>query len=266
MKKLKFEKGTIAPFWLQDLEYMHEGIEEVIKGIVEGLLLTSSSCIISGCKVTQDNSKISMTSGWAYYQGEILPVKALDETEYSASQVINLKRKTEYDNTGLRIILKENKNFETNPYEINFLEPSLSTENSFVVKAGTLNLVEKIIQKCSVKEEDSGWITPLFTKDFLEVGKISSIKCRTKGNMTQIFGNIETPAANLYDFQNPIEIADVPSPLQDIRMLRHTCYNKDEVIIDIIKKDRKMIIQNMRPDDLLYLDGIMYFSGGNSNI
>lgn len=263
MKKLKFEKGTIAPFWLQDLEYMQEGIEEALKGIVEGLLLTSSSCIISGCKVTQDNSKISMTSGWAYHQGEILPVKALPETEYSASQVINLKIKTEYDNTGSRIILKENENFRANPYEINCLEPVLSTENGFIVRAGTLNLMEEIIQKCSVKEEDSGWITPFFTKDFLAVGDISSIKCRTKGNMTQIFGEIKTPAGNLYNFQDAIEIFDVPSPLQDIRMLRHTCYNKDEIIIDIIKKDRKMIILNMRPDDLLYLDGIMYFSGGN---
>lgn len=36
MKKLVFKEGSITPFWMKDLEYLQDGVEEAIGAIARG--------------------------------------------------------------------------------------------------------------------------------------------------------------------------------------------------------------------------------------
>ena len=96
MKKLEFEKGAITPFWIKDIEYMQNGFEEVLNGILEGIIQANrNGMLISGCLITQNDTTIKMRPGWFYHFGEILPVKELKETPcFEPDQKIYLIKKS----------------------------------------------------------------------------------------------------------------------------------------------------------------------------
>lgn len=295
MKKLKFEKDTIVPFWLKDLEYMQEGIEEALKGIVEGLSLDKKDMLISGCEITYKDGKISMTQGWFYHKGEILPVEALPESDCeNDSPTVYLEKVIEYSDSGDRKIVNKQGEETASPYEKIYLKPTLLPTGDIEVKQGDLGLVKKIVANYQAddaslkkKMEQSyqagdaslkkdiiqmyGEVDSEFKEDVMFTPQVLStngtkIKHITKGHITQIFGVIYFPTPDVYR-EIYVDIDNVPSPLQDIRIIKHTVYQKNEVIIDITKSDKKMRITGVNiscfDGDMLYLDDIMYFSGGN---
>lgn len=158
MKKLVYPQNTIAPFWLKDLEYMQEGFEDVVKGIIEGLSLGAKDLIISGCKITHKDSKISMTSGWCYYGGEILPVKALAETACTtASPRIYFVKNTGYDPSGSRLVYKEDNSQTQEVYKNEYLSPrivpsGIVPDYRLAISQGAWDLGERIANKNRLKD------------------------------------------------------------------------------------------------------------------
>lgn len=194
MKKLKFEEGAVTPFWLKDLEYMQEGFEETVKAVIEGLSLGKKDVLVSGCKITTKNSKVSMTSGWCYFGGEILPVKALSETSYTGSSPkIKLTKKSGCDINGARPVQKETETITFNPYHNDYLEPSLlsndfGTECQLALCPGAWDLGTRIINKNQLK--DTGIVTIRVDNSFTNKGYI---QYRQIGGVVQLYGELNIP-------------------------------------------------------------------------
>ena len=190
MKKLKFEEGAVTPFWLKDLEYMQEGFEETVKAVIEGLSLGKKDVLVSGCKITTKNSKVSMTSGWCYFGGEILPVKALSETSYTGSgPKIKLTKKSGYDNNGSRPVQKETETITFVPYQNDYLEPSLlsndfDTDCQLALCPGAWDLGTRIINKNQL--EDTGIVRVINIDSAIS----STLKYRQIGRVVQLYGSI----------------------------------------------------------------------------
>lgn len=193
MKKLEFKEGAITPFWLKDLEYMQEGFEEVIKSVIEGLSLGRKNILITGCKISYNNSKVSMTDGWCYYAGEVLPVKALPETEYTGSNPkIKFTRKSVYDASGSRTALKETEHVTVDVYRTDYLEPSLvpstGTVPSYALAIGkdAWDLGTRIANMNRIK--DSG-IVIIELDDTVPTIK-GYIQYRQIGGVVQLYGRV----------------------------------------------------------------------------
>lgn len=190
MKKLKFEEGAVTPFWLKDLEYMQEGFEETIKAVIEGLSLGKKDVLISGCEITTKNSKVSMTSGWCYYDGEILPVKALQETSYTErSPKIKLTKKSGWDHNGSRPVQKETEAIPFVPYQNDYLEPSLlsigfDADCRLALCPGAWDLGMRIANRNQLKD------TGIVRVNNINSAVSSTLKYRQIGSVVQLYGSI----------------------------------------------------------------------------
>ena len=244
MKKLKFEEGAVAPFWLKDLEYMQEGFEETIKAVIEGLSLGKKDMLISGCKITTTNSKISMTSGWCYYDGEILPVQALQETSYTVSSPkIKFTKATEIDRTGTRTAQKESGQIRSEVYQIDYLIPSLydgATVCQLAISQGAWDLGTRIANMNNLK--DTG-IVRIKVED--SVSQDGYIQYRQIGGVVQLYGQL-TMTSSLGD----IITTKLPVPAVE------THWKFNEGVLHIGKNGLRSDVFN----GTVFLDGIMYLS------
>ena len=245
MKKLEFEKGAITPFWTKDLEYMQKGFEEVIKVIIEGFSLRKIPFIISGCNITTDINKVSMTSGWAYYGGEVLPVKELRETEFSGrTPVIYFTKNTEYDTEGLRTVSKEDLSYPRNTYKMDYLNPStvmpptFNELTGFSLNQSTLNLATIITNRNKIAD------TRLVTASVVSSVE-SDLKYRQIGGVVQFYGSVSAERFNG-------EIAhNMPKPIVDITL------NINNILVEITTEG-KMKVANL--NGTIDLSGITYLS------
>lgn len=220
MKKLVYPQNTIAPFWLKDLEYMQEGFEDVIKGIIEGLSLGAKDLIISGCKITYKDSKISMTSGWCYYGGEILPVKALAETACTtASPKIYFVKNTGYDPSGSRLVYKEDNSQTQEVYKNEYLSPRIVSSGTVLdyrlaISQGAWDLGDRIANKNRLK--DSGTV-------FIEAPEADAINggfsYRQIGCVVQLYGQLRHTSA-----QTGVAKDTLPKPLGSVRIAAGSGY------------------------------------------
>lgn len=240
MKKLKFEEGVIAPFWLKDLEYMQECFEEVLSVIMESLSLSGSDSIISGCEINHSGTKVSMTEGWAYFGGEILKVEALPETEIGKNQPeIYFTKKTEEDDDGKRNIFREKEETLGSPYVIDFLKPSViqpTTFNSvkdFYINKNTKTLAERIAGRNRVA--DTGLVT-IET----EMSSIQGyIEYRQIGGVVQLYGSISTNGT----------IAGIPAPATKIIIET----GNGNILINSNGLTAQLVVGTIRLDNITYL-------------
>ena len=99
MKKLNLTPGTRIPLWGKDILFMQDSEREAFAAVLNGLVLDRQNYLVCGCDITvNDNThKVSMTSGWCFYQGELLPVKALQATSFTGNRpLVKLTKVTEY--------------------------------------------------------------------------------------------------------------------------------------------------------------------------
>lgn len=250
MKKLKFEEGAITPLWLKDLEYMQEGFEETVKAVIEGLSLGKKDVLISGCKITLKNSKISMTSGWCYYDGEILPVKALSETPYiGSSPKIELTKKTGKDNNGARPVQKETGTITFNPYHNDYLEPSLLSNDfgtgcQLALCPGAWDLGTRIANMNKMK--DSGIVTIYLDENVPSI--TGDIKYRQIGGVVQLYGTVGSSG-----FTGSVTDS-IPAPA--IKMVVDT--GKGSLILDSNGLSVQSLTERMRLDGITYLSDPIY--------
>lgn len=191
MKKLNITQNSRMPFWWQDLEFVMDSSSEVFKAVLEGLSLGTKDFIISGCAVTATNSKVSMTGGWCYYDGEILPVMPMSPTSHTGNPKIKLTKVTRYDHDGDRTITLSGSTGVSQIYKDDCLSPSLvSAGDSYrlAIGPGAWNLGERI--KNASKQVDSGTVAATV----LTAG-IGSVRYRQVGGVVQVFGDLFNDAS-----------------------------------------------------------------------
>lgn len=84
MKELNTNKIGRMPFWQADLDWLQAAYTEPLVALVSELGLSRDYFIITGCTVTIDGSRMSMSAGWFWYGGRILPVRELLPTSVAS--------------------------------------------------------------------------------------------------------------------------------------------------------------------------------------
>lgn len=187
MKKLNITQGSRMPFWMRDLEYMMKSSSEVFEAILEGLSLGTRDFIISGCAVTVTNSKVSMTGGWCYYGGEVLPVLPLPPTTYGgANPMIKFTKVTRHDPEGDRVIELEGASGMSQVYRDDCLSPSLvsgSETYRLAIGRGAWDLGERVAN--AARQADSGVV-----EAELAFAGTGLVRYRQVGGVVQLYGNL----------------------------------------------------------------------------
>lgn len=187
MKKLNITQGSRTPFWMRDLEYITAASSEVFAAILKGLSLEARDFVISGCRITEAGQKISMTGGWCYYDGEVLPVLPLEPTTYSgANPRIKFTRVTRYDPAGDRVIELEGVSGTSQVYRDDCLQPSpVSSGDSYrlAIGRGAWNLGERVA--AAARQADSGVVDAE-----LMFSGLGSVRYRQVGGVVQLYGSL----------------------------------------------------------------------------
>lgn len=186
MKNLNIPQNSRMPFWWRDLEYMTDSFSEVFGAILKGLSLDKKDFVVSGCAVTTTGSKISMTGGWCYYDGEILPVLPMSPTSYTGNPKIKFTEVTRYNPEGDRVVTLSGTTGEYQVYKDDCLVPSLVSGGEsyrLAIGPGAWNLGERIAN--SARQVDSG------TVEATAVGPgVGSVRYRQVGGVVQLSGDL----------------------------------------------------------------------------
>lgn len=162
MKKLNINNIGRMPFLQKDLEFMTEDITRFIEDVALELGMKTKYFIITGCQITIKGNNLSMTPGWAYYNGEILPVRGLDSVDVSSidgDKYVKLVKVNYNDPNGARKFKKtdETEELVTDVWQDNYLNPVVGGSfliNEFAIKQNPWTLKDHIIKGVN---DDSGW-------------------------------------------------------------------------------------------------------------
>lgn len=252
MKKIEFKEGAITPFWTKDLEYMQNGIEEVLKGICDGFGQQGRhSFLISGCGIYYNGGNISMRPGWFYYFGEILPVKELESTPCdNPDQKIYFIKKTGYDSSGKRNVILDDSTLLKDIYRVDYLEPTLEKTNGLAISQGAWNLSERILQR-SVQQsrlKDTGLKEAILARlEGLNIQN-TTVKYRRIGGVVQLYGGF---FATSDKYISGVIASGLPNPVEEVVVNRGDC------IINI-KTTGDMLVQNLQ--GVVPIGGILYLT------
>lgn len=187
MKRLSFTEGSLTPIWTKDFLYMQDGFAEAVDAVVAALALGRRDFVISGCKVLHNGSTVSMGAGWCYYDGEVLPVRALRATAYSGgSPRVKLTRTPYSDPEGVREITLEGATGSSPVWRDDYLAPSLvSALDTYrlAVGPGAWDLGERIANSCRVGD------TGVLEATLVTAG-LGEVRYRRVGGTVQVFGEL----------------------------------------------------------------------------
>ena len=248
MKKLNITAGGIMPFWTKDLEFMQSGISEALAVMAKSLSFGREHFLISGCEITDTGRSISMTSGWCFYEGEIMQVEELSETMYSgASPRIKFTKTTSFDRNGDRQITLLGNLENARVYQYNSLVPSIAGSAdtyTLAIGVGAWRLGERIAYQS--KMQDSGLVK-------LDVqGYNGELQYRITGSMVQLYGEISNDALGA-GIRGYISYG-LPQPIRELKMY----YSWGTVEIDA----RGGLIVTSQ-NDSVRLDQVIYISTPN---
>lgn len=249
MKRLNFPTQlSKTPLWTNDLKYLQEGISEAFGSILTGLGLEQSDFIISGCKITDNGSRVSMSAGWCYYDGEILPVRAMPATSYSGgSPRIKLTKMANYDHAGDRTISIASSTGTVQLYKNDYLQPSLLEGQSqetyrLAVGKGAWDLGERIVNASKIV--DSGVVN---------VENAGNIRYRMVGGVVQLYGNIRQDAIG--SGWHGVVATGLPRPAV-VLTLPFSPVNTSERIV--VETDGSLSVYTKA--DTVYFDHVMYLA------
>lgn len=257
MKELKFKQGSLTPLWLKDFEFLQQGCAEALKAIARGLSFDNSNFIISGCKITYNGSFISMTSGWCFYEGEILRVNQLPRTQcVDFDQKIKFTKQIEYYSEGDRMATTNDGKDLSRVYTEYYLEPSLvkpGDQCTLAIGYGAWNLGERISNSAPIY--DSGAQTPIC--GWLNLH--GDVKYRQIGGTVQLYGYVKSLKTDTSVNNEPIA-RNLPCPITDIIIPIGNC----KVTINT---EGFLLIQSDEPIvDPIYLNSIVYLAAPNNVI
>lgn len=213
MKKLNITEDSLMPFWMKDLDYMQQGFAEAIGSVIEGLGLGDKDMLISGCDVKYSNGKVSMTTGWCYYEGEILKVDAMAETTCSVTKpLVRLEKKRRSDSSGNRQIVCSGETLMSDVYEEWYLEPSLVDDRDLIgyrlaIGEGAWRLGERIMHMS--KAMDSG------LKKIVVDHYIGRAEYRMIGGVVQLYGYVTNDVIG--QGVNGLIARNMPRPAKSIK-------------------------------------------------
>ena len=192
------------PLWQTDFNFLQESHREVLLAIINEMGMGKDNFIITGCSITLENGFVSMTSGWAYYRGEIIPVRALSATSYTGSNpIIYLTKTSNYDTDGDKgFVNSENSISIQHTYIDNYLAPAVATSQTTYyldVQQGFWTLTDRLRHNVELAETD--WIQ----------SSVYEVYYKRVGRVVYLRGYVFNDA--LTGFNND-EVADVPIPDQ----------------------------------------------------
>lgn len=244
MKKLVYKENSLMPFWLKDLEYLQSGCEEAMVAIVQGLSLGTKNFVISGCKITDNGSKISMTSGWVYFEGEILPVAELQSTSYTGSTPkIKFTKSVRHDPSGDREVSSSGTTGMFQCYEDNYLVPSIANERetyALAISQGAWDLAERIAKSSKITDDMGTLRLSAYS---------GNIQYRKIGGVVQLMGYIWNDAVG--GGINGQVATGLPRPAMDLVM------NTETGNVNISSSGALRITSS---NDSIYLNHIVYLS------
>lgn len=166
MKKLKTNPAGRMPLWQADLEWMQEGYTQPIEALVGELGLSNSYFVITGCvPYNPTNKTIQMPAGWFWWNGQILPVRALPATDVTTMQnpVVKLTLVQYADPNGARNFIHADLSTETvsDVWQDHYLSPSVVERSQPSVSGVRLGVgawtLRDILMHYNV-ENESDWI------------------------------------------------------------------------------------------------------------
>ncbi len=205
MKKLNIYPNSRMPLWWRDLEYMSDGFSEVFEAVLKGLSLDKTDFVISGCEITKTATKVSMSAGWCYYDGEILPVMSMLPTSYRGIPKIKFTKTTNHNDAGDRIITLSGTTSTAHVHSDDYLTPSLVSGDEdyhLAIGPGAWNLGERIVN--ATKMVDSGMIEATV----INAG-LGSVRYRQVGGVVQLFGELFNDAQSGF---NGAVVQGLPQP------------------------------------------------------
>lgn len=253
MKKLNFTVGSMAPLWQKDLDFMQNGVAEAFAAVLRGLELGADNYLVCGCSITVNatTSKVSMTSGWCFFEGELLPVKALPVTSFTgAKPYIKLSRVTAYNAEGDRLVLLAGQTGSVQMWQDCYLEPSLANDNdnyTLALTEGAWTLAERISEMS--RPTDTGLVSADLTFG------TGSIGYRRVGGTVQLFGSVMNDATG-----SPLsgQIASgLPRPTASMRITLSDGYM-------VLGTDGTLTAYNTKLTRV-YFDNIMYLTTPSYN-
>lgn len=168
MKKLNTNNAGRMPLWQADLDWLQDAFTEPIMALVDELKHNSSTYMmpITGCKVTKTDVIISMTSGWFWWDGKMLPVRALEPTkiELFTAPVVHLEKVTYCNPNGARNFIHADLTTEavSDVWQDDYIQPTVvERSGSFTtgvhILPGARTLFDNI--KLRTTDSESGWNT-----------------------------------------------------------------------------------------------------------
>lgn len=190
MKELNLIEGSLAPLWQTDLKFIQDGAMEAVTALLNGLKLGRDDYLVTGCDITVNTStnKVSMTAGWCWFGGELLPVRALAPAPFAAGTTpkIKLTKVTAYNRGGDRTYTDASRTGTVQMWRDSYLAPSVAgsmDEYRLALSEGAWKLAERINRKS--RPYDTG----LLTATGGQVG-LGSVRYRQVGNVVQLYINV----------------------------------------------------------------------------
>ena len=130
MKKLNTNNAGRMPLWQKDLDFIQEAFTEPLMALIAELKHDNAVAMaITGCKVTETDTMISMTSGWFWWDGELLPVRELTPTNISSftNPVVHLEKITYNNPDGARNFIHADLTSESvsDIWQDDYIQPSV---------------------------------------------------------------------------------------------------------------------------------------------
>ena len=141
MKKLNTNNAGRMPLWQADLDWLQDAFTEPIMALIAELKHDAAVVMpVTGCQVTKTDQTVSMTSGWFWWDGELLPVRALPVTDTSAITypMVHLERVTFYNTDGERNFVHADLSTETvgDVWQDDYLQPTVVERGDASVTTG----------------------------------------------------------------------------------------------------------------------------------
>lgn len=211
MKKLLSIRHSLLPIWQKDMDFLQQGMAESFASFLKSFGFGRERYIISGCNITDDGRRISMLPGWAFWSGEILPVRSLPVTDHDSGSVkIKLTRQTAYNPEGVKTVTAGNITSNVNTYQDDYLNPEIIEESittqsyDLAIEEGFWDVATRI--KHHAQSLDTG-IRPLSSQ-------YGDVSYRRIGGVVQVFGSLFADASGGFGAEI---VSGLPRPSTELK-------------------------------------------------
>lgn len=211
MKKINSNNAGRMPFWQADLDFLQAAYTEPITALVGELGLSKTYFAITGCVPYKPDIKtLAMPAGWFWWNGQILPVRALQATDVLSytNPVVRLTKVTCTNPEGARGFIRTDLSTQqvSNVWQDDYLTPTV-VERSAAFNAGVRLGIGawtlRDIMAHHTAENESGWMQ----------GHSGNLEYKRVGRMVVLRGT-----ASVGTTSQPVD-EGFPPPLADLAML-----------------------------------------------